>query len=112
MNMGGASRARLASIQASLAAMRDAHSSHVIDARISRAGRWRQQLFKRVFLIDPVEGELSTTILQCERQHVILHLDPGAEYAVQPAAGECHLEVSGSNGGRFRIKQSGPDTSS
>lgn len=85
--------------------LRKAPQKFSVDGRIDTRS-WFHLMFTRRFQINVVSGRVSGIKMRCDRQYVFYAYEANTEYKLDPAAGECNMEVLGEPGTRFELIQS------
>ena len=87
-------------------AVRDGNQAVRTSAHIGNIAAWNGHLFKNHFAISVSSGAVSDIKLRCKKQYLTFSFKPELEYAVNPSAGECWIEVDGDPGTSFYLVQS------
>jgi TonB family protein len=78
------------------------HTPGTIDSRLNT---WSGYLFRNRFTVSVSNGAVSEIKLRCKKTYVFFKYEANVQYTVNPAAGECGVEVLGNPGTTFNLIQ-------
>lgn len=104
LGMDKATSARLEPLVAQLQKIRGDDSSYAVSGTMPE-GSWNLHLFKRHFQAEVSEGYLSQVKLRCEKNYVFFTFDPNLQYQIASKDGDCHMELIGAPGTKFKLFQ-------
>lgn len=76
-----------------------------IDGAVQGDGGWSRWLLLRHFRVEPETGKLSAVKLRCDAAYRMYTLEADAEFTLEPAWGDCHMQILGKPGSTFRLVQ-------